>query len=108
MFSARGSFTVMNFGTRDVLSGPTSESLSQPWRSDTSIARSGPQPNWLLSGPLKAATLPPLAWAAQSWCSAQFSTVGCEPTLTLVCCSAYMSLRANTAGYVPGMIPSIV
>src|SRR5437773_11304943 len=63
MFTARGSFTVMNFGTRDVLSGPTSEVLLQPWLSDRSIAWLGPQPKAELSVPLKATTLPPPASA---------------------------------------------
>jgi hypothetical protein len=57
--------TVTNFGTA---TSPVSESvvLPQPLPSDWSMARSGPQPNSVKSGPLNAATVPPPPSAAQS------------------------------------------
>src|SRR5205823_9590811 len=100
MFTARGSFTVMNFAGLAMRSGPTSELLLQPWKGDRSIAAFGPQPKSLKSVPLKAATLPPPASAAQSRRSAQSLTVDREAMLSGVICSANASARANTAGYV--------
>src|SRR5205814_1855537 len=56
-FTAAGSFTVTNFGTAVPLASK-SVVEPQPLPSDWSIARSGPQPKSLKSGPLKATTLP--------------------------------------------------
>src|SRR5436305_12671410 len=106
MFTARGSFTVTNFGSG--AAGFGSDVLPQPLPSDWSIALDGPQPNPVKSGPLNAATVPPPASAAQSRRNCQSRLFGCEPTLIVATCRSYPALRAFTSGYVPGRIPVMV